>query len=267
MIEKTKKVFLETTHLSKYFGGLKAVDHVSIVINQGGLHSLIGPNGAGKTTFLNLISGVYKPTEGKVYYQGDNITDLPAHRRAHMGIGRSYQITNIFPTLTVLENVRIAAQALGRENIFLLSDYTSFPDYIDRAMQALDKVGLGERAPELALTLNHGDKRRLEVAMLLVQDLELLLLDEPTAGLGTDQVPEFMQIIQSISKNTSKTIVLVEHNMNVVMNLSDRIYVMHQGQLIAEGSPDEISANKVVQEAYLGGLYSDVLEVSGKRNE
>jgi branched-chain amino acid transport system ATP-binding protein len=258
MSELTEAVLFKTDQLSKYFGGLKAVDQVSMEIRQGGLHSIIGPNGAGKTTFLNLLSGVYKPTAGEIYYRGKEITSLPAHQRAHMAIGRSFQITNIFPTLTALENVRLAAQALGEHNFRMLVNFHNYPEYIEKAMAALKQVGLEGQEQFIAAALSHGNKRRLEVAMLLVQDPEILLLDEPTAGLGTDQVPEFMAMIKRIGEDGSKTIVLVEHNMSVVMNLSTRIYVMHYGALLAEGTPAEITENETVQSAYLGGLYSDL---------
>lgn len=257
MSKQPTNVILETKNLSKFFGGLRAVDDVSLKLYQGGLQSIIGPNGAGKTTYLNLLSGVYQPTAGKIIYQGKEITNLPAHRRAHLGMGRSYQITNIFPTLTVLENIRLAVQALGKDNFKLLTKHTSFRRYTEKAMQTLELIGLVDRAELFALALNHGDKRRLEIGMLLAQDLDLLLLDEPTAGLGTDQVPEFMEIIKSIAMNPTKTVILVEHNMNVVMNLSDRIIVMHQGKMLAEGTPGEIASNEVVQQAYLGGLYEE----------
>lgn len=260
MSDQENNVLFETRRLSKHFGGLRAVDEVSMEIRRGGLHSIIGPNGAGKTTFLNLLSGVYKPTAGKIYYLGKEITDLPAHRRAHLGIGRSYQITNIFPTLTTIENVRLAAQALGKNNYQMFRDFQAYPEYIEKAVIAIKEVGLEGQEIELAAALSHGNKRRLEVAMLLAQDLDMLLLDEPTAGLGTEQVPGFMEMIKRIGDEGEKTIVLVEHNMNVVMNLSDRISVMHRGQLLAEGTPEEITANETVQSAYLGGLYSDLSE-------
>jgi branched-chain amino acid transport system ATP-binding protein len=258
MSEQKNSILFKTSQLSKYFGGLKAVDKVSLEIPHGGLHSIIGPNGAGKTTLLNLLSGVFKPTEGKIFYRGDDITNLPAHQRAHLAIGRSFQITNIFPTLTAMENVRLAAQALGKHNFRMLVNYQAFPEYIHKAQLALREVGLEGHEYVLASALSHGNKRRLEVAMLLAQDPKLLLLDEPTAGLGTDQVPEFMEMIKRIGENGGKTIVLVEHNMSVVMNLSTRIYVMHYGALLAAGTPAEITANKTVQSAYLGGLYSDL---------
>ncbi|MEJ2485151.1 MAG: ABC transporter ATP-binding protein [Anaerolineales bacterium] len=265
--DQPRDVILETKNLSKYFGGLRAVDNVSLKITQGGLKSIIGPNGAGKTTLLNLLSGIYEPTSGDIFYHEEKITGLPAHRRAHIGIGRSYQITNIFPTLTVLENIRIAAQALGKDNFKLIADHTNFPSYTEKAVETLEIIGLLDRVGTLASALNHGDKRRLEIGMLLAQQLDLLLLDEPTAGLGTDQVPEFMEIIKSIAHDTQKTVVLVEHNMNVVMNLSNRIIVMHQGKMLAEGTPSEIASNEVVQQAYLGGLYEDFNQVGTVRTK
>lgn len=263
---------LETKALSRYFGGLKAVDGVDFKLASGDFHSIIGPNGAGKTTFLNLLSGALKPTQGKVIFKGQDITHLPAHRIAHLGIGRSYQITNVFPNLTVLENVRLAAQALGHDNFKLLTDYKRFTKYEERAWNVLEQVGLASAGYSFVSALPHGDKRRLELAMLLAQDNEVLLLDEPTAGLATEQVPEFMSLVKEIvassgagsaaagsaGTHSKKTVVLVEHNMSVVMSLSDRISVMHQGRLLAEGTPIEIAANQTVQDAYLGSLYSDL---------
>ncbi len=248
---------LETRDLSRHFGGLKAVEGVSLAIHEGHLHSIIGPNGAGKTTLFNLLSGALKPTRGKVLLRGQDITNLPPHRTAHLGVGRSYQVTNIFPTLSVLENVRLAAQALGGDNFKLWSPSTRFDRYRARALDALEATGLQSVAALPALSLAHGDKRRLELAMLLAQELAVWLLDEPTAGLASEHVPEFMELVRQVQRAGNKTVVLVEHNMNVVMSLSDRISVMHQGQLLAEGSPAEIAADPTVQRAYLGELYGD----------
>ncbi len=250
-------VVLETRNLSKYFGGLHAVEDVSLQIHEGHFHSIIGPNGAGKTTLFNLLSGVLKPTSGRVLLRGQDITDLPPHRIASLGIGRSYQITNIFPSLSVFENVRLAAQALGKDNFRLLAPASRFHQYEDKAAQVLEQTGLTDVASAIALSLSHGDKRKLEVALLLAQNPTLLLLDEPTAGLASEQAPEFMALIGRIREGGGKTIVLVEHNMGVVMSLSDRISVMHQGRLLAEGTPSEIAKNTVVQSAYLGELYGD----------
>lgn len=248
-------VLLETHELRKDFGGLVAVDEVSIQVGQGTTHAVIGPNGAGKTTFFNLLTGKYKPTRGSVIYKGRDITNIPLHRRAHLGIGRSFQITNIFPNLTVLENVRLAAQALGGDSFRFFRLAGSFQNYIARAFEALELAGLREMADVPASILPHGGKRKLELAILLAADPELLLLDEPTAGMASEQVPELMQVIERVRQQGNKTIVLVEHNMNVVMNSCDRITVMNLGMVLAEGTPREISANPTVQKVYLGELY------------
>ena len=258
-------MILETFALSRYFGGLKAVDGVDFKLQEGDFHSIIGPNGAGKTTFLNLISGELKPTSGQVLFKGKDITRFPTHRMAHLGIGRSYQISNLFSNLTVLENVRLAAQALGRDNFQALRDYRNFDQYRQQAATALERVGLAKDANQVVTSLPHGDKRRLELAMLLAQDPEVLLLDEPTAGLATEQVPEFMDLVKTVASAGGKTIVLVEHNMSVVMRLSDRVSVMHQGRLLAEGPPGEIAANTTVQSAYLGSLYEDLGGLTGEK--
>ena len=258
---------LETRALSKHFGGLRAVDGVDLHIQQGVFHSIIGPNGAGKTTLFNLLSSTLKPTAGQVLLRGQDITNLPPYRMAHLGIGRSFQITNIFPTLTVFENVRLAALALGRDSFRLLSPIGRYSGYRQRSEQAIEQVGLAHAADMPALALNHGDKRKLELAILLAQDPEILLLDEPTAGLASEAVPKFMGLIDRIRREGAKTVVLVEHNMNVVMSFSDRISVMHQGRLLAEGSPQEITADPEVQRAYLGELYGDLVEIKGLEPE
>lgn len=248
-------VILETHDLRKEFGGLVAVENVTLQIERGSTHSIIGPNGAGKTTFFNLLTGKYKPTRGTVLFKGENITNFPVHQRAHRGIGRSFQITNIFPNLTVLENVRLAVQALQGVSFRFWRRADSFTDYTRRAMEILERLGLSEMALMPANVLPHGGKRKLELAILLAADTELLLLDEPTAGMASEQVPELMTIIADISSKGDKTIVMVEHNMNVVMGISDRITVMSAGRVLVEGTPSEIAADKTVQSVYLGGLY------------
>lgn len=248
-------VILETIDVKRYFGGLKAVDGVSIQVERGSLHSIIGPNGAGKTTFFNVVSSELPATSGRVLFKGHDITEVPRHRIAHLGIGRSFQITNVFPHLSVLENVRLAAQALGSDNFKLWRHFAGFHDYLDRAEAVVEMVDLAERRFDLATTLSHGDKRKLELAMILAPDPELLLLDEPTAGMASEQVPELMETIESIRTTGDKTIMLVEHNMNVVMQASDRITVMARGKVLAEGTPAEIRQNEDVQRAYLGQLY------------
>lgn len=250
-------IILQTRNLRKAFGGLVAVDDVSIDIEAGKTHSIIGPNGAGKTTFFNLLSGKYKPTSGQVFYKGQDITNMPFHQRAHIGIGRSFQITNIFPNLTVLENVRLAAQALGRDSFKFYRNAIAYQTYYARAMHVLAMVGLADSMYRIANTLPHGGKRKLELAILLAPEPEVLLLDEPTAGMASEQVPELIQTIHHIQQTGGQTIVLVEHNMSVVMGISDKITVMNSGAVLAEGTPAEISANETVQNVYLGTLYED----------
>ncbi len=244
---------IETRDLCRHFGGLRAVDGVSLRVSAGTLHSIIGPNGAGKTTLFNLISGNLKPTSGKVYLRGSDITGTPLNRMAHLGVGRSFQITNVFPNLTVLENARLAAQALGRDNFKIWSRAVRFQQYEKAALEALSQVGLAEKAALPASVLPHGDKRKLELAILLAAGPKVLMLDEPTAGMASEQVPQLLGIIRGIMEGGTRTILLVEHNMNIVMNVSDRITVMHQGQVLAEGTPDEIRSSPAVQQAYLGG--------------
>jgi ABC-type branched-subunit amino acid transport system ATPase component/ABC-type branched-subunit amino acid transport system substrate-binding protein len=258
LIFETQDHIVETNRLRKEFGALVAVANVSIKVQPGTIHSIIGPNGAGKTTFFNLLSGNLDPTSGRVFYKGRNITTLPLHRTAHLGIGRSFQITNIYPNLTVLENIRLACQALGKDNFRLFSHYQRFPQYEERAWEVIHQVGLEKEALLLARTLPHGGQRKLELGIILAPDPEVLLLDEPTAGMAAEQVPELISLIRDVQVAGNKTILLVEHNMNVVMNVSDYITVMHQGQLLAEGTPAEIAANEVVQGVYLGALYSDL---------
>ncbi len=245
-------IILEAREIAKHFGGLRAVDGVSLQVTAGSLHSIIGPNGAGKTTLFNLLSGYLKPTHGSVIFNGRDITGMPLHRIAHLGLGRSFQITNVFPNLSVLENVRLAAQAIGRDNLRLWRSSGDFKSYLDRAIAAIEQAGLASKEALLASVLPHGDKRKLELAIILAADPQVLLLDEPTAGMASEQVPQLMEVIQHIREHGGKTIVLVEHNMNIVMRVSDRITVMHQGRVLAEGAPRDIAANEAVQTAYLG---------------
>ena len=248
-------IILETVKLRKEFGALVAVDDVSIRVRENSLHAIIGPNGAGKTTFFNLLSGNLEPNSGSVIFKGRDITHQPVHRAIHCGIGRSFQITNIFPNLTVFENIRLACQALGRDNFKFWQAASNFKQYETRTWEVIQKVGLMERAATLARTLPHGDQRKLELGMILAPDPPVLLLDEPTAGMAAEQVPELIALIQGIQRAGDKTVMLVEHNMNVVMSVSDAITVMHQGRVLAEGTPAEITANNEVQKAYLGDLY------------
>ena len=256
---------LETQDLRKAFGGLVAVAGVSMKVQAHTLHTIIGPNGAGKTTFFNLLSGNIRPTSGQVLYKGQDITERPAHRRAHLGIGRSFQITNVFPTLTVLENVRLAAQAVGGDSYKFWQHHRHFRQYAEQAAVIVAQVGLAGQSALPARLLPHGGKRKLELGILLAADPDLLLLDEPTAGMAREEIPMLMEVIQSIRDAGNKTIILVEHKMDLVMNVSDRISVMHQGALLAEGTPLEIAGNKMVQAAYLGDLYGDLTGQAGER--
>lgn len=251
-------IILEAHNLRKEFDGLVAVRDVSLQIEQGSMHSIIGPNGAGKTTLFNLLSGNLKPTRGRLIYKNQDITHVPLNRRAHIGIGRSFQITNIFPNLTVFENVRLAAQASDSGSMVLFTHFARFNSYQKQAFESIEMVGLRGKERLPATVLPHGDQRKLELAMIIAADPELLLLDEPTAGMATEQVPELIATIDTIRKQGDRTIMLVEHNMSVVMSVSDRISVMHHGALLAEGTPREISQDERVQSAYLGELYGDL---------
>jgi branched-chain amino acid transport system ATP-binding protein len=258
-----REIVLEAKNLVKVFGGLAAVNDVSVRFYAHTLHSIIGPNGAGKTTLFNLLSGMMPPTRGQVFFKGKEITHLAPQRRAHLGIGRSFQITNIFPNLTVLENIRLGAQALGEDNLRIFANAGKLAAYEKKAWEVIARVGLEGRQADYAQVLSHGDKRKLELGIMLAGDPELLLLDEPTAGMSSDQVPELLSIIRSIMMDGDKTIVLVEHRMDIVMSISDRITVMHQGQILAEGAPHEITGNEAVQSAYLGALYGDLATEGG----
>ncbi|NDJ84387.1 MAG: ABC transporter ATP-binding protein [Chloroflexi bacterium] len=256
------EIILEAKSLRKEFGGLVAVDDVSLQVKSGSLHSIIGPNGAGKTTFFNLLSGNLRPTRGRLIYEGRDITNMPLYRRAHFGIGRSFQITNVFSNMSVFENVRLAAQAIDSRSMVMFTHYLRFTSYQIKALEAIETVGLSGMENVPAGALPHGDKRKLELAIILATDPKLLLLDEPTAGMATEQVPEIIATIDNVRKVGDKTVMLVEHNMSVVMSISDTITVMNHGALLAEGTPEEIAGNTAVQSAYLGELYGDFEDMS-----
>lgn len=252
------ETLLEAVDLSKVFGGLVAVDHVNIQIKRQTMHAIIGPNGAGKTTLFNLLSGVMAPTTGQVLFKGKDITNTSPQKRAHLGIGRSYQITNIFSNLTVLENIRLAAQALGKDNYKIFTRADAFEAYIEKALEIITMVGLNGREMIFARNLPHGEKRKLELGIMLACDPELLLFDEPTAGMSSEQVPELIEIINKVVQMKDRTAILVEHRMDMVMSISDIVTVMNQGRILAEGSPHEIANNPQVQTAYLGDLYGEL---------
>ncbi len=244
---------LQTENLTVQFGGLVAVDKVNLKVRKGTFQSVIGPNGAGKTTLFNLICGIYKPTAGKVLFKGTDITGLPPHKVSQMGLGRSFQITNIFPNLSVFENVRLAVQSRANVGHRILSLATGFRQFDERTRVILEQVHLTGKDQVLANALPHGDKRKLEIGMLLAMDSELLLLDEPTAGMSHDDVPGIIEVVEKI-KASGKTILLVEHKMDIIMSISDSVTVLRQGAVIAEGTPREVASDPLVKAAYLGGM-------------
>jgi branched-chain amino acid transport system ATP-binding protein len=253
--EENRNILIKTKDLTIQFGGHTAVDHVSLSIPEKEFKSIIGPNGAGKTTFFNLLSGQLRPTAGQVIFKGRDISKLSPPKRTKLGIGRSFQITNIFPNLTVLENVRLAVQS--KENIMysILRHYKSYSALEITAMGLLEQVHLEQKANHLAASLAHGEKRKLEIAILLALDTELLLLDEPTAGMSLEEVPAIIELIKEIRDRRDRTIILIEHKMDLVLDLSDSICVLFHGKLLADGHPKEIMKNEKVQTAYLGGLH------------
>jgi branched-chain amino acid transport system ATP-binding protein len=244
-------VVLRTESLSRSFGSLLAVNRVDVAVHKGELRSIIGPNGAGKSTFFRLIAGEMPPTSGRIWFEERDITGMPQHDVARLGIAKSYQITNVFPHLTVLENVRVAVQGHGRAfNFWSRAD--ALTGIAARARELLDTVGLGGKAALPAAHLSHGEKRHLELAIALATEPTLLLLDEPTAGMSPEETDETTTLIRRLAEG--RTVVLVEHKMKVVMRISDRITVLHQGEVLAEGTPEEIRANEAVRRTYLGAV-------------
>ena len=243
---------LRTEDLTISFGGHVAVDAVSCAFQPGSLTSIVGPNGAGKTTYFNLISGQLRASAGRVLLGEHDITGLSAPARTHRGLGRAFQLTNLFPNLSVLENVRLAVQAKGGVGGNLWSMASAHGELIDRARHYLEQVTLARSADVPAATLPHGDQRKLEVAMLLALEPQIFMFDEPTAGMSVDEVPVILDLIRAIKARGDRTILLVEHKMDVVRSLSDRIVVLHNGQLVADGLPAEVIASPIVQQAYLG---------------
>jgi branched-chain amino acid transport system ATP-binding protein len=239
---------LRTDGLTIRFGGLTALNNVSFAVEREEIRAVIGPNGAGKSTFFNCLTGVLRPTSGSILFAGDDITGLPPDRISQKGIARSYQITNILPNATTLENVRIAAQS-RRHGWSMLTHHRAFRDIIEKAESALDSVGLLGKANELAANLSHGEQRTLEIAIALATEPQLLCLDEPTAGMSAAETRETMDLVRGIAKRL--TILIVEHDMHVVMELAHRITVFHYGEILAEGTPAEIQENPRVMEVYL----------------
>ena len=239
---------LKTEQLSVRFGGLAALTQVNFEVTRGELRAIIGPNGAGKSTFFNCLTGVLRPTNGRIIFKGDDIGGLPSNLISQRGVARSYQITNILPNATVLENVRVAAQS-RRHGWNMLSHHSALADINEKAESALGSVGLLGKAHELASNLSHGEQRNLEIGIALATEPQLLCLDEPTAGMSAAETAETMELVRRIAEDL--TILIVEHDMEVVMELADRITVLHYGEILAEGTPAEIQENPKVLEVYL----------------
>jgi branched-chain amino acid transport system ATP-binding protein len=239
---------LRTEDLTVRFGGLTALNQVNFELAREEICAVIGPNGAGKSTFFNCLTGVLRPSSGRIVFDGGEITGLSPDRISHKGIARSYQITNILPNATTLENVRIAAQS-RRHGWSLLAHHRAYRDIIKKAEAVLEAVGLASKAYELAANLSHGEQRNLEVGIALATEPRLLCLDEPTAGMSAAETHDTMALVRSIAKNL--TILIVEHDMQVVMELAQRITVLHYGEVLAEGTPSEIQQNPRVLEVYL----------------
>jgi branched-chain amino acid transport system ATP-binding protein len=254
---------IRTSGLTKRFGGITATDSVDFELGTE-LTSIIGPNGAGKTTFFNLLTGELRPTEGTIELKRDgewvDITNSPPPETAQLGVHRSFQITNVFPTTSVLENVRIAAQAHGNNSVRFWRNVNAFDDHIEEAHRILDRVGLAEKAELAAENLSHGEKRQLEVAIALAGDPDVLLLDEPNAGVSSESVDDIKALIEDVA--TDHAVLLVEHNMDIVMDVSERIVVLNQGTVIADDVPENVRGDPNVQEAYLGGYEAGDLEAS-----
>jgi branched-chain amino acid transport system ATP-binding protein len=243
---------LRTEQLTKRFGGLVAVNQVDLAFEDNRLTSVIGPNGAGKTTVFNLLTGLMQPDGGKIYYKEKDITGYAPHRIAKEGIARSFQLLNIFNELTLFENIRIAVQAEKGHGLEMLSSINSLKEVNHQTYEIIKNVGLNGKESITAKNLSYGDRRILEIGITLASNPEILLLDEPTSGLASRETGRMTEFIQNLSKGL--TIIVIEHDMNLVLSISDHIIVLHQGRVIAEGTSEHIQQNDEVQEAYLGGL-------------
>jgi branched-chain amino acid transport system ATP-binding protein len=247
---------LATRDLTVRFGGHVAVNGVTCAFEPGTLTAIVGPNGAGKTTYFNLISGQLKASAGQVMLDGHDLSRLSVSQRTHAGLGRAFQLTNLFPRLSVLENVRLAVQATRaghhRHGLNLWSIWSDHRELTARADEILAAVAMAEKEGELVANLPHGDQRKLEVALLMALESKVFMFDEPTAGMNAAEAPVILNLIRKLKEDRSKTILLVEHKMDVVRELADRIIVLHNGALVADGEPADVIASPIVQEAYLG---------------
>lgn len=244
-------MIVRTHSLTKRFSGFTAIDRVTLSIEENEIRSIIGPNGAGKTTLFNLLMGVLQPTEGTIEFDGQDITDEPLHRRPYFGISRSYQVTNVYQSMTVFENLQTAVGLFHGNYYDTVTPLDQQRDVTDKAEALIDRLGFADERETAASALSHGEKRRLEVGMALAAEPKLLLLDEPTAGMGSKEAEETIEFIGGLAEEL--TVALIEHNIEGVMQVSDVISVLERGQIIAEGDPDSIRQNERVQSAYLGG--------------
>jgi len=254
MLAGERPVVLQTRGLSKSFGALIATKNVTMDVSKGEVVAVIGPNGAGKTTLFNLISGVIKPTSGEILFKGERISHLPAYEICQRGIVRTFQITQVFPGLTVLENIRLAAQFKQGGNFRIVGGKSVIRGTQKKSEEILDFLGISHLSDVTADHLSHGDQRLLELSMALVQDPEILLLDEPTAGLSVVETHKTVGVLKNVFGKSNTTVLLVEHDMEVVFNLASRIIVLNFGEIIAEGCKEDIQHNDEVQRAYLGGF-------------
>jgi branched-chain amino acid transport system ATP-binding protein len=243
---------LVTQDLTIRFGGHVAVNAVSCAFHPGELTVIVGPNGAGKTTYFNLISGQLPASSGKVMKDGVDLTTLSPSARARHGVGRAFQLTNLFPRLTVLENIRLAVQARTGDGLRLFRSARSMTELTAHAERYLEATRLEKVAHVEAATLPHGDQRKLEVALLMAMEPDIYMFDEPTAGMSLDHAPDVLDLIAEIKHDKTKTVLLVEHKMDVVRALADRIIVLHNGELLADGKPDEVMSSQIVRDVYLG---------------
>ena len=243
---------LSVRDLSLNIGGAKILDGITLDVPKNETLGIIGPNGAGKTSLFNLLSGIRKPSRGSIVVGNKDVTHLETHQRAQAGISRTFQTSSVFVNLTCLENVRIAAQAANGKSMNLTKNAYKFPEVLEAAYDALAKVGLSLRALQIAGSLSHGDKRRLEIAIVLASKSEIVLLDEPMAGMSVENVPELVEIIRSLATEHKKTVLIVEHHMEVILGLADRIAVLNYGELLVCDTPDNVINNPIVQSAYIG---------------
>jgi branched-chain amino acid transport system ATP-binding protein len=252
------KAALGATGLTKRFGGIVAVDDVDLAVPDGELRAIIGPNGAGKTTLFNILTNALEPSSGSVYLHGEEVTEVPQEQRPHQGLARSFQSNQLFNELSVLENVRVVVQTIesGPFAFDVLREGRTL--YADRAMDIVESVGLTAKRDVLAKNLSHGDQRRLGIAMALATEPSVLLLDEPTSGLGSSETGSATDLIQSIQTERGLTLLLIEHDMDIVLSISDRITVLDKGRVLATGTPEEIQGDETVQEAYLGGMQEEL---------